>query len=424
MTRLHEGSIYARLAILQWAAAIFHREYGVFGDISASDIAVLLHAIFNTPCKGDSVITGKSAVVSVHDIQFCENPTPTTLFLNAKRVLSLVQTLSSCAVDGNSDKNVADSCCGVGGGGCRPLPPLPPPAVGNMTVSAWMEGKAFVEELKMWRWIRAEAFRRGLEIEELERRVQAFLRGAVESGKPPLPHAGTVVESVGRLLGADSGLPADVVKKNAVSPRKRSRETEEVSTNASGSALPPDDGGNNHVRVLTATNAPTADGCEEGVRNLLRTGGVAQSAGRDGEVIVITQRHVDVARELQEEAATLSHLTCDGVTIAPRLLNVLEEVKKELAERRLVAEVAASAASSKNTGSVTTAQRRSGPHVGDETHSSGIPHVGCSSCPAVFTEALQQNYKAIARLEAAREMAVAACLKRDAAGLLEALSFV
>ncbi|ESL05352.1 hypothetical protein TRSC58_07002 [Trypanosoma rangeli SC58] len=287
-----------------------------------------------------------------------------------------------------------------------------------MTVSAWMEGKAFVEELKMWRWIRAEAFRRGLEIEELERRVQAFLRGAAESSKPPPPHGGTVVDAAGRVLGADSGLPADMVKKNAPSPQKRSRETGEVATNASGAALPPDDGGNNHVQAPTAANASTADGCEEGVRDLPRIGGVAHSAGRDGEVTVITPRHVDVSRELQEEAVSLSHLTCDGVTIAPRLLNVLEEVKKELAERRLVAEVAASAANGKNTGSVTTAQRRSGPHVSDETR------VGCSSCPAVFTEALQQNYKAIERLETAREMAVAACLKRDAAGLLEALSFV
>ncbi|RNF27434.1 uncharacterized protein Tco025E_00296 [Trypanosoma conorhini] len=419
MSDPQEGSIYARVAILQWAAEIFHRKFGAFGDFSASDIAVLLHAIFNTPSSGCAGETAGSLVVSLHDIQFCENPTPTTLFLNAKRVLSLVQTLSSTAGDGSSERNAADGCCGVGG--CRPPSP---PAVGNMTVSAWMEGKAFVEELKMWRWIRAEAFRRGLEVEQLELRVQAFLRGAAESGKPPPPHAVTAMAAAGRALGAGGSPSAFVVGTAAAAPRKRLRGAEEGATNASEAAPPSGVGGGEHVRALAAANMSIGSGFESGVRNHLHTDGVAQCAGGGGETTGAPPRHGDAPREIHEDALTLSHLTCDGVALAPRLLSVLEEVKKELEERKVVAEAATSAASGGTTGAATAEQRGSGAHLSDETRGSGCPRVGCSSCPAIFTAALQQNYKAIERLEAARGMAVAACLRRDAAALLEALSFL
>ncbi|EKF27345.1 hypothetical protein MOQ_008933 [Trypanosoma cruzi marinkellei] len=412
MTDLQEGSIYARVAILQWAADILHGEYASFGNIPARDIAVLLHAIFNTPCEAGSMDSEGTVLVSLHDIQFCEHPTPTTLFLNAKRVLSLVQTLSSSVVDGNGDMNLAEGC-----GGCSR--PLSPPAVGNMTVSAWMEGKAFVEELKMWRWIRAEAFRRGLEKEELERRAQKFLYGAADPSKAPSHECTTT----GRALELKGGPPSGSVGKHVTSPRKRSREKDTGAPNAPEASLTSGNMANNQVRGPAAADSKPESGREGGVRNCMRTENVVQSGRRGGESNFISPQHGEMPREDTGEAMSLPHMTCDGVTIAPKLLNVLEEVKKELKERQVAAEASAAACGS-IAGSITAASRGSEPHGIEEVCGSGHSVVGCSSCPAVFSEALQQNYIAIERLETARKLAVAACLKKDAAGLLEALAFI
>ncbi|EAN95577.1 hypothetical protein C3747_31g185 [Trypanosoma cruzi] len=413
MTDLQEGSIYARVAILQWAADILHGEYASFGNIPAKDIAVLLHAIFNTPCEGGSMDTGGTALVSLHDIQFCQHPTPTTLFLNAKRVLSLVQTLSSSVVDGNGDMNVAEGC-----GGCSR--PLSLPAVGNMTVSAWMEGKAFVEELKMWRWIRAEAFRRGLEKEELERRAQKFLHGAADPSKVPSSHEGT---TTGRALELESGPSSGSVGKHVISPRKRSREEDTGAPNAPEAALDLGTGANNQVRGPAATDIKPESGRDGGVRNCMRTDIVVPRGKRGDESTYISPQYGKMPSEDKGEAMSLPHMTCDGVAVAPKLLKVLEEVKKELKERKVAAEASAAACGG-ITGSITTASRGSEPHLIEEACGSGHPVVGCSSCPAIFSEALQQNYSAIERLETARRLAVAACLKKDAAGLLEALAFI
>ncbi|KEG09775.1 hypothetical protein DQ04_04671030 [Trypanosoma grayi] len=387
MAEQQEGKIYARAAILQWAAGILQSEYSSFSDIAAKDVAVLLHAIFNKPD-----VDGEGAVVSLHDIQFCENPTSTTRFLNAKRVLSLLQTLSSSTSDAN--------CEGSASGGR-----LAPSVVGNMTASAWLEGKAFVEELKMWRWIRAEAFKRGLGKDELGSRAQAFLKGAV--------HSGSILSAGGRGLEIDNNPPevlkSVVAKENTASSRKHPREEEEekeeealanATPGVAAAAMKKKTTADDKPRRVVESNPAIPTHSDSNVH----TSRVVEAA--------VTQIPSDVSREEEWSATPLPEVTCDGVAAAPQLLGVLEKVKKELEEQRTAAR------------DVATAPCGNESHVPEEARSDGRPPTGCASCPAVFAVAVQQNYDAIERLEAVRRLAVAACLKRDATAVLGALALV
>lgn len=395
MAGMQEGNIYARSEILQWVAEILQTEYGSFRDIAARDIAVLLYAIFNSVCKDGAVDHGVADVVSLHDIQFCDNPTSMTCFLNAKRVLSMVQTLSSHTPETNGE---ADS--GGVNGGRRVVPS----AVGNMTVSAWMEGKAFVEELKMWRWIRAQAFQRGLDKQELARRVQAFLHGTEHHADAPPSSAVTTATATGCGRDAEKKLTGDTRDSAGgagdTRPNKRSREGDEKTSHVaeSASAAP---GGKNDMRRKNATDARPKSETE---------GGEAAAP--------VAQPRVDTSGEPEGPTPPLPHVMCDALVAAPRLLGVLEEVRRELEERRVAA-----GSSGATTAAGSSAGRGSEPHTTDDTRGSGRSFTGCS-CPAVFAEVVQQNYNAIERLEAARKRAVAACLKRDASGLLEALAFI
>lgn len=355
MTDRQEDNIFARSAILRWAASILRSEYSSFTDIAAKDVAVLLHAIFNNHA-GENEENG-GPVVSLHDIQFCDNPTSMTRLLNAKRVLSLVQSLSSSPASTDSG--------GSGNEGSR----LVPTGVGNMTACAWLEGDAFVEELKMWRWIRDAAFKRGLEASELERRVHSFLGTRVD-------------KNVINEEGAD-----------ALLSRKRPRGEE-----TSGATFIRDMEAAAGVNTGTASYGGRSNG----------KGVFKNSDSNDGKLLQEGQ----ISEE--RDAQSLLNITCDGVEAAPGLLNVLEGVMKELNSRKLA-------------GGETTFQHGSDgltcePHTSENLRGSGSAASECSTCPSIYASAIQQNYVAIERLESLRNMAVAACLKRDAAGLLGFLS--
>ncbi|KAH9584288.1 hypothetical protein LSM04_007709 [Trypanosoma melophagium] len=369
------GNIYSRASILKWVTDIFHGDYASFADVESRDVAVLLHAIFSG--RGEDG-NREAASVSLHDIQFCKNPTPTIRFLNAKRVLSLVHVLSSSTSNNNCNEKETGSAR------------FAQSAVGNMTASAWMEGKAFVEELKMWRWIRAEAFRRRLEVRELESRVQAFLSGASDCSRVEVAEVDGNQDDLGR--GAS-------LQARSVPPCKRPR-GEETSPNANGvgslGAL-----GVKRVseQKCTVAVSPHTEGIAQ----------VCQPAGA-GALVMLPTGWVE-----EQEGVTppVSNVACTGAAAAPLLLSVLDEVKKEFEEQKHAAAVAATA---------TSVPHGSEPCLSAESQGSGQLRTTCLTCPTVFAVAVQQNYNAIERLESLRQAAVAACLKRDVAGLLTALT--
>nr|CCC48072.1 conserved hypothetical protein [Trypanosoma vivax Y486] len=378
----HDSNIYARSSILQWVRDVLDGDYSSFSDVEAKDVALLLHAIFNNGNEGVSV-------VSLHDIQFCENPTSMVRFLNAKRVLALVQALSS-SLGGKEAENKLD--------GSR----VAPSSVGNMTAHAWLEGKAFVEELKMWRWIRVEAVRRGLGEHELKAKVQAFLGNATKPSLHNVPNEVSEKSDVKSIATCSS----DEAEKCGAGDRKRQREGrgEDVTVSPAIWARTPCDGVSTLCEMSRVPMVHAKDAC-----------GIA-SVGIEAEFPEAQQAVTECERELPERA--LYNVTCDGMANSSKLLSVLEEVKRELNEQKNALADRSAA------GSATEVQ-------GNELECANGQHTisrslegNCVSCPAIYSMAVRQNYEAIARLEAVRKMAVAACLKRDAAALLEALAFV
>nr|CCD16321.1 unnamed protein product [Trypanosoma congolense IL3000] len=370
MVEPQEGNIYARSAILRWAESILQGEYNSFTDIQAKDVAVLLYAIFN-----DSRTVGERVgpVVSLQDIQFCDNPTSMVRLLNAKRVLSLVQSLSSCS----SEVSAAAGNDTNGDGGC-----LVSGGVGNMSACAWLEGKAFVEELKMWRWIRTEAFKRGLEANELTERVRTFL---------------------GRASGSGAG-DEDAVKKLGLAA-KRSRADQGPVECAAGI----------HHEAPSSAVVQTPCGVREdgSAVDEQRDVGAGRPIAMDAKGLG-NQVNEDLARTGEGATGSLLNITCDGVEASTGLLNVLEDVMKELNEQRH--------AVGENTGQGTFEGNRNEAQAQGGLQGNCDQTSECSSCPAIYATAIRHNYAAIERLEALRKLAVTACLRKDAAGLLGVLS--
>ncbi|ORC86444.1 uncharacterized protein TM35_000281600 [Trypanosoma theileri] len=376
MAEQTDSNIYARAAILKWLTDIFHVNYSSFADVESKDVAVLLHAIFS---GSDEDGNREGTSVSLHDIQFCKNPTPTIRFLNAKRVLSLVHTLSSSMSNNNSNEKETG------------IARFAQSAVGNMTASAWIEGKAFVEELKMWRWIRAEAFKRRLEVRELESRVQLFLSGASNSGHEEVAEVDGIQANVDREASLET---------RSIPPCKRPREEETFPLVNGGKSLSAAEVIQGSEQKCTLTGSSHKESMAQ----------VCKPAGVDALVMLQTEKVGE------EEGVTppVSNIACTGTAAAPLLLSVLDEVKKELEEQKNAAAAAATVAS---------VPHGSEPCLSTDSHSSGPLCSRCLTCPTVFAAAIQQNYDAIERLESLRQVAVAACLKRDVTGLLNALTF-
>ncbi|KAG5485764.1 hypothetical protein LSCM1_07176 [Leishmania martiniquensis] len=229
---------YTRSAILTWANDILEASYTNFQSIPSHEVGLLLYGVFHdSPCKGSAeasrlgdaaaAAAGNAGVprlseaeLHVHHkrhqatcmrylqlLQFPSTPSSTAAATeaaapkldctyasssspcldghngatsavaqqcNAEHVLAMIRALS--AEEAELLRAEANDTPASDAGSTSNIVLLLGP---SMTPAAWLSGGAFVEELKLWRWVRLMAERHRCSVRAIRRTIRAYLQQEV-----------------------------------------------------------------------------------------------------------------------------------------------------------------------------------------------------------------------------------------------------
>ncbi|AYU76338.1 hypothetical protein, conserved [Leishmania donovani] len=128
---------------------------------------------------------------------------------NAEHVLAMVRTLS--AEEAELSRAEASDTLTSGGGHAASVVLLLGP---SMTPAAWLGGSAFVEELKLWRWVRLMAERHRSSARAIRRAIRAYLQhevGVAAVARAPTKDSQTSSASCAQSRGASPAPHSPVV---------------------------------------------------------------------------------------------------------------------------------------------------------------------------------------------------------------------
>lgn len=409
--------MYTRTAVLAWANRILDGNYTSFTEIPASELALLLYGIVNSGrCNGEAKGCFLSPV-SLQEVQFPSQgdaAVPDTVRTrNTEHILALLRKASSEAAELLSRDAT--------------MPQLT--VNDSLTAAVWLSGKAFVEELKIWRWVRALTEYRGVTEADVRREIQRFV---VEGGRVSAA-PGTATYEVPTAKTED-GTREDR-RTSAPTP---SREAAAAAGNKSMKRPRSSEGGDSNGRSIPTV--PSLEGCTP-----VKEGETAEA---EGAPLSTTKRQEHMPPYQKAEAqermrpavvgtAVVSSTSCYAVTDGEVPYDVESELIKHhktfaaaFAQRCLAARENTPTTMKKENLSSSGASHRS---VSNDTvfppdfaafgavDEAERPQ-SCSTCPAVFALALEGNLQRIAKMENARKRAITACLKKDMTELLRAIS--
>lgn len=359
-----DTSLYTRAAVTTWANTILEAEYGSITEVPPAALALLLYGLVNNNAK---MITSAApepvvAPVTLQEIQF--TPAATTAAVSAA-VPEALQQRNAHHVVGLLRRVAAE----IGSGSAVPQLTLSE----TLTGEAWVGGGAFIEQLKVWRWLRSLASHWCLSEDQIRRPITAFLTGTA---------AGT---------------------KTADTPLTDHRK--EAATAGEG----------NHVkRPRSSGNDCECSPAPEPQAHRQRPEAQAAPASTD------TSRAPVQAKPCAVRADDVPAGVADSLWRAQSALAAA--LARPCAGNEPLATAAAGAPDS-------AGEAASAAHLvklPDLSRLAGCESAAdrpesCSSCPAVFALALEANMAGIAKMEKARKRAIDACLRKDMTELISAL---
>ncbi|CAD2217039.1 hypothetical protein ADEAN_000451700 [Angomonas deanei] len=149
-----DAHLYSRKEIISWVNEILSTNYSSFPEVPAKDMALILYGVYASHLNPEEGLRK----VPLQAVQFSGSITPNVIQKNAGHVLSVIKALSA--------EEDADS------GATSPIDL-------NLSVADWLAGKAFVQELNMWRWIRTKAVNWNCTVPEIEGVIKRYLSGGI-----------------------------------------------------------------------------------------------------------------------------------------------------------------------------------------------------------------------------------------------------
>lgn len=188
--------LHTRASILQWANATLNASHASLSDVPAADVALLLYGILHEGANTDTVRSGAptttASLLSLQEIQFVSQPTPAVQRSNAQHVLAMIRRVSAAGA------SLCDSDGRAAGGPLSPLPLSQHVVSASFTATDWLNGKCPVEELRMWRWLRAVAVARCCTVDTIHANIAHYLRmgSGGSGGSRPMSPAPTPLQTL------------------------------------------------------------------------------------------------------------------------------------------------------------------------------------------------------------------------------------
>lgn len=353
----------------------------------------------------------------------------------------------------------------------------------SMTPTAWLSGSAFVEELKLWRWVRLMADRHRCTVASIGRAIADYLQHdglgkgeaeALASTSPALKTTETQQQqqpqprqrTPSQLRAEMSSIADDTVCEEGVPEPKRARPELSLSpapalptaTTSSSSLLMPLHGSVSPVHALlspirdadrrapaghstasagaaSAANWAVQDATEATATPYVTQARPLQQALQDAQVTLqqtLRDAHQTASAAATDAPTSPSTRSSTGVTATntavpprppalPAVVNV-SDAQEASCRQRMTARVFHPTSAHEN-----GAEGQLGGEGGASSPSLLAMHMSppsCTVCPALMAHAIQCNLNAIDALEEVRAKAIAACMKKDAVALLAALQNV
>lgn len=371
-----ESSTLTRSSILSWVNRIFHTDYDTFSQVPASNLALLIYAVV----RGEHW----QPLVSLQEIQFTAHPTPTVLLRNAQHVLKSIHRLSTPyeqKQEEHTNRTLGSQLHGY------PTTLLGP----HVTPAAWVEGRAFIEELKVWRWLRLEAMKRNVAETWIEAEIQSYLKGSRDPSTTLITPSSLITTAAGSAAAQTDAASLAHVAEGKPSPQDQT-----------------------FGMACQEGNADEALGFGDGVpakRNRVE---------EDSANLPPAPTLVPAMAEASQRHSAMGEGTVieEEVNRAVSLLSVLDSAKRDLAQTY---DQNMSAGGDKENHMHSTIDDTT---AGGAASGGGVGRNTCAHCPEVFSRALQANITAIESMERIRKQAIAACMRKDEVALLSVLSSI
>lgn len=367
---MSEASQFSRAAIMSWANRILNTDYTNFAEVPAKDVALLLYGIYDA--------SQQTQKISLHDIQFTDNLTPTILLHNAQHVLQLLKTLSEAEA---KELNGMDSA--VPSANVYKMDP-------NLSAVDWLEGKAFVEELKMWRWVRMKAETLGVAPDAVRAAIHTYLHGTTTALSP-------------RAKSADRNLETPLAQEPRGTDHKRTRDAaKEVEPNARDEDAPRQSKQRKKEDRISSMVCANIDNPNREVS----TSAMKEERG--------TKPSDETVREFERESAVEETKSKDLYEKVVHTKKLLQELETQIAQTT-------SDENNETSGTENFNPLTSSLCVDLSLQKTAESAQQCKDCPLIFAHMVQSNLDLIKRLEEQRKAALNACTKKDVAALITAL---
>lgn len=443
---------YTRTAVLMWVNDILSTAYPSFTAVPATELALILHGIFAHNPHARRHLT-------LHMLDFRPHASPTACMHNVQHVLRMIHHLSAdsaLAPRSSRSPHAPASATGVADDSAAVSIVGP-----HLTAVDWMEGRAFVEELKVWRWVRVMAQGMQRSAATIRQAMSDYLHGTSSGSDPkrvrqeihtpepmqrstsPVRHR--VSETEERVLatrrdGNSTSLPRSEDKdekdtdeesasrRECGGGRRRVEHAVYDTTVAATAAAAPSE----HASSVTASdmsvtlNNRITDGSTTGVLSttrrvgpremtthtpVLRSDGAERAPALYSNLVTATQALR--AQLMRRQAECTSPTEAEGAVFSGGMgahEPEEEDAEKDAIVRTLEVRELSSHLQTLTEGgagiAVPTAEERGWQ---------------CQRCPVVFAHALQCNLALLEEMEQLRKSAIAACVKKDTAALLTAL---
>lgn len=383
------GDVFSRASILAWANTILGKTYASFHDIPPTETALLLYGII-TSLRAERRRNGEdqkeedaeedAAPLFLQEIQFSAGAGGGGSSSSAAN--SVVQQRNAAHVLAMVHRIGLQEEARRGSGSDRL------PAVKDLSARAeeWVRGELFADTLRVWHWIRAVSF---------------FTPAAAAAASASAGEAAPREVSVESIQGAIRAFLTG----------------ESLSSPTSSSPLPPPAPRTN-LLPSPGQKRPRDDSTSEGSTRTDEKGtahSYATSQRHETLLQDAAARSVDAHKENSEYTQHLAEAK-------ENLQRLIEEREQE--EALLRAQEAADAG--KDGAEEEDTKKKdviaAYMHPKEASGEGSVTPLSCTRCPATFTYALQSNLLLIEKLEAARQRAIRACMKKDEKALLAALA--
>lgn len=511
---------YTRSAILAWANEVLEASHANFQELPAHEVGLLLYGVFQTASASAAAASAPGSAAP--SVQLLEASQVSAHHQRHQRTcLRYLQLLqfpqSQTAADGAGISTTSSRSSSNGGGGVAVslsaaqqhrnaehvlamihalsgeeaellrvetahTPVTEEAASANvvlalgpaMTPSAWLSGRAFVEELKLWRWMRLMAERHHSSVGAIRRAVRAYLQHGDASGSD-CTSGGALASTPPPAVSRDPSPAPRVPAAHEVSPAEVHTIGAPHARTGEGVDDTPDDVLQHELKRMKPELPPSASPLP--LIGSISPEPVAAETGKTtavtGELVATApQQWSAIDRAGVQTSGSTAHTTVAATTtphvarvpqLHAALLQAQAALQSELTQHRaaqlaLQTSAASSTASPRTSGDAASSGAAvsavlSLPHVaapGDALETSCRQHMvrqlhsapdgggsatgapasplpeglTCAVCPSLMAHAIQCNLAALDEMTAIRGRAVAACLKKDPVALLAALQHI